>query len=104
MSQQTITLVFQDPSSMPIANGTVSFRLNVDGATAVLNGVQVSAGRLVSVTLDSSGSVSFLIWPNDQLFPAGTIYFVDVYTSTGELVLSNQITVTGSGTVTWVLQ
>ena len=92
-SKQSITLTFQDPSGQPIALGLATFRLQADISTSATSGPQVSAGRLVTAALDSSGSCTVLLWPNNLLAPA-SIYFVMAYTAQGQPVWRGELTVT----------
>jgi hypothetical protein len=80
--RQIINGAWQDCLGNPLALGYLTFRLNTDGQS----GVQVSAGRLVTVPLDSSGNIAgtVLLWPNDQLAPAGSTYSVIAYTAKGQ--------------------
>jgi hypothetical protein len=92
MSQIAVTLKFQDPAGNPLNGGSVTLRLSVDGSTAISNGVQIAAGRTITATLDSTGAATIGLWPNAQLSPAGTVYFVDAYTKLGEPAWSGQMT------------
>lgn len=83
VTKQSVTLVFQDPSGAPIANGSVTFRLQQDISTATSGGPQVSAGLFLTATLDSSGSVTVLLWPTSMMQPSA-IYFVAAYTASGK--------------------
>ena len=93
VTKQSVTLVFQDPAGNPLANGKVTFRLQVDISTATSGGPQVSAGRLVTANLDTTGSATVLLWPNSSTFPADSVYFVKAYTSLGLLAWSGTMTV-----------
>ncbi len=79
---------WQDSLGNPLALGYLTFRLNTDGQS----GVQVSAGRLVTIPLDSTGNIAgtVLLWPNDQLTPAGTTYSIIAYTAAGQSIWQNQ--------------
>jgi hypothetical protein len=90
----TLTFVYQDPSGAPIAGGTVTFLLSYDLSTATSGGVQVSAGRKVSATLDGNGSCTVTLYRTDILSPAGAVYDVRVYTAKGQPCYNEQITVT----------
>ncbi len=92
-SKQSVSLTFQDPSGTPLALGSVTFRLQVDISTFANSGPQVSAGRVVTAALDSSGSCTVLLWPNNLLAPA-SIYFVTAYTAQGQPVWRGELTVT----------
>ena len=74
---------FQSAAGTPLANGYVTFRLNKD---AVVGNVQVSSRILVTLPLDARGDLSGAIWPNDQMTPTDTVYFVRAYTAQGQLV------------------
>lgn len=91
MAKVSFTLVFQDPSGQPLAGGSVTLRLNTD---ASVSNSQIVAGRLVIATLDTNGSATVTIWPNDQLDPAGTVYFVDAYCANGQPAWRGQMTFT----------
>jgi hypothetical protein len=101
MSQQSVTLVFQAPSGAPLAGGQVQIHLGQDASLGTSGGPSVNT-RTVLTTLDGSGSCTVLLWPNDALYPAGTVYFVNAYTASGQLVWSGQMTVDSSGNVVWV--
>lgn len=85
---------FADSSGNPVANGSMTLRLNVDANIA--SGGQVCAGITTTVPLDASGNVSgsVSVWPNDQLVPINTnltsYYIVNVYTALGQLVYGPQ--------------
>jgi hypothetical protein len=93
MAQQDLTLTFQDPGGNPLAGGYITVRLNTDGCIVGSGGTQVAAGRIVKVTLDSTGSATFLIWPNDQLSPAGTVYIIIAYSATGQLAWRGEMSI-----------
>ncbi len=98
---------FQDALGNPLANGYLTFRLNTDAMVANSPNIQVTAGRVVNVTLGPDGNVygAFPIWGNDVMTPSNTVYIVKAYSAAGELVWNNQMTITGSGTFdlgTWV--
>lgn len=90
---QPVSLSFQDAAGNPIANGLVTFRLQVDIATAVANGPQISAGKITSAALDSGGLVTVSLWPNNVMSPP-SVYFVQCYTAQGQLVWRGELTVT----------
>lgn len=77
---------FQDALGNPVALGYMTFELSQDAQ--VNANTQLGAGRIITITLDSSGNVAGTqsMWPNDQLSPAGTFYNVSVYTANGQLV------------------
>lgn len=85
--RQIINGAWQDPTGNPLALGYLTFRLNVDAQ----NGVQIARGRLVTVPLDVNGNIAgtVLLWPNDQLTPAGTTYDVRAYATTGQFAWRN---------------
>jgi hypothetical protein len=93
VTQQSVTLTFQDPSGQPLANGRVDIRLQVDISAATSGGPQVCAGRLVSVTLNGSGSATVLLWPNSSTFPAHSVYFVTAFTALGQPAWKGELTV-----------
>lgn len=78
---------WQDALGNPLALGYLTFRLITDGQS----GVQVAAGRLVTVPLDDDGNISgtVLLWTNDSLVPAGTTYSIIAYTAQGQPVWQN---------------
>lgn len=78
---------WQDAKGNPLAQGYLTFRLVTDGHS----GVQVAAGRLVTVPLDDFGDISgtVLLWTNDSLTPAGTTYSIIAYTASGQAVWTN---------------
>jgi hypothetical protein len=92
-TKQSVTFNFQDPAGRPLALGSVTFRLQVDISTFSDSGPQISAGRLVTASLDSSGSCTVLLWPNNLLAPA-SIYFVVAYTAQGQPAWRGELTVT----------
>ena len=96
MATQLVIFTFQDPGGNPVANGLATFRLSVDGSLGISGGPQVGT-PITSATLDSAGSCIVELWPNDQLLPPGSIYFVNAFTSLGEPVWSGQVTITASG-------
>jgi hypothetical protein len=86
---------FQSASGVPLAGGYVTFRLNTD---AVAGDSQISSGRIVTFPLDVNGNLSGYIWPNDQMTPANTVYFVEAFTAEGQMVWEAQLHIT-SGSV-----
>ena len=82
---------FQGPDGVPLAGGYVTFRLNID---AVVDDSQISAGRVVTFPLDVNGNLSGLIWPNDQMTPNNTVYFVQAFTAEGHQVWESQLHIT----------
>jgi len=93
-TKQSVTLTFVDPADTPLAGGSVHIMLSVDISTVAANGPQISAQRVVKATLDGSGSCTVLLWPNNLLSPAGSVYFVTAYTALGQHAWSGQLTVT----------
>jgi hypothetical protein len=69
--------------------------LNTD---AVAGDSQISSGRIVTFPLDVNGNLSGYIWPNDQMTPANTVYFVEAFTAEGQMVWEAQLHIT-SGSV-----
>lgn len=92
ITKQNVTFTFQDPRGNPLANGRVDIRLQQDISTALSGGPQVSAGRLVSATLDGSGSATVALWPTTQMSPTA-VYIVTAYTQQGEPSWRGQLTV-----------
>jgi len=82
---------FQAPDGVPLSGGYVTFRLNTD---AVVEGSQVSAGRIVTFPLDANGNLSGLIWPNDLMTPNDTVYFAQAFTAQGHKVWEQQLFIT----------
>ena len=95
--RQIINGGFQDALGNPLNLGYLTMHLNTDAVTGT--NVQICAGRVVLVPLDSSGNVSgvVLIWPNDQLTPTDTVYFVQAYSAQGQLAWQGQQLVTSGG-------
>jgi hypothetical protein len=56
----------------------------------LVGSLQISAGQIVSGTLDDNGTITIALWPNTS----GTIYFVKAYASNGELAYDSEMTVT----------
>lgn len=92
MQTQITGGAFQDTLGNPLALGYLTWQLNKDGSTTSL---QVSAGRLVQVSLDGDGNIlgTVLIWPNDQLSPSDTVYIVKAYSTRGQLVWQSTLTI-----------
>jgi hypothetical protein len=86
-TRQIINGAWQDSLGNPLALGYLTFRLNTDGSS----GVQVAAGRLVTVPLDANGNISGTVslWTNDSLTPTDTSYSVIAYTANGQPVWRN---------------
>ena len=87
---------FQSASGNPLANGYVTFRLNKD---AVVGNIQVSSRILVTLPLNANGDLSGFIWPNDQMTPTDTVYFVRAYTAQGQMVWEAELHITSPSTV-----
>jgi hypothetical protein len=85
--RQIINGSWQDSAGNPLALGYLTFRLNTDGQS----GVQVAAGRLVTVPLDASGNIAgtVLLWTNAGMVPAGTTYDIRAYSAAGQEVWRN---------------
>ena len=74
---------WQDAEGNPLALGYLTFRLNTDGQS----GVQIAAGRLITIPLDSSGNIAGTpsLWTNDTTSPI-TTYSIIAYTAEGQPV------------------
>jgi hypothetical protein len=85
--RRIINGAWQDSLGNPLALGYLTFRLNTDGQA----GVQIVAGRLVTIPLDASGNIDGVVtlWTNDSLVPAGTTYSIIAYTAQGLAVWRN---------------
>ena len=92
MAQQSVTFTFQDAGGNPLAGGEVQIHLNQDASLGISGGPSVST-RTIHVTLDGSGSATVLLWPNDLLLPAGSVYFVNAFSALGEPAWDGQISV-----------
>ncbi len=82
---------FQDALGDVVENGYMLMQLSQDAqVTGSSPEVQITAGRVIKILLDSSGNVQAspaqYAWPNDVLTPANTYYTVSVYTAAGQLV------------------
>lgn len=97
-----VTYTFQDASGNPIANGKATFRLNTD-AVVTASGQQINAGIVTSFALDNSGTLSGNIWPNDQLTPTNTVYKASVFTSQGQLVWNEDLSIISTDFGSFVL-
>lgn len=75
---------FQDPSGNPLALGTLSVRLSQDVG---IGGIQLCAGRWVTLDLDSNGNVT-----GNPLLWTGTYEFV-AYSAQGQPVWSGQLAI-----------
>lgn len=87
---------YQDAAGNVLKNGYVTFRLNKD---ALVGNVQVSSKILVTLPMDANGDLSGSIWPNDQMNPIDTVYFVRAYTAQGELAWEQELYITSPSTV-----
>lgn len=85
--RQIINGSWQDALGNPLDLGYLTFRLNTDGQS----GVQVAAGRLVTVQLDAFGNIdgTVSLWTNASLVPTGTTYDIRAYTFQGQEVWRN---------------
>lgn len=92
VTKQSVTLNFLDPSGAPLASGSVIIRLQQDISSAASGGPQVVAGRPVKATLNSSGTVTVLLWPTTGMSPAA-VYFVRAFTALGQPAWSGTMTV-----------
>lgn len=93
MAQQNYSVTYQLPNGTPLADGSVTVRLNTDAVALGTGGHQITAGKVVKVLLDDTGSATFLIWPNDQLTPAGTVYILEAFSARGESAWSGQVSI-----------
>lgn len=77
---------WQDLAGNPLALGYLTFRLNTDMETS---GVQIAAGRLVTVPLDANGSISgtVLLAVNTE----STTYDIRAYTAAGQFAWRNPV-------------
>jgi hypothetical protein len=95
--RQIINGGFQLPNALPLALGYLKMRLNTDATTGV---DQIVAGRIVTVPLDANGNVAgtVLVWPNDQLTPANTVYVTQAFSASGQLCWSEELSIpSGAG-------
>ena len=93
MSGQSSALFsFQDARAQPLTGGQVQIHLSRDASLGTAGGPSVST-RTISATLDSTGSATVLLWPNDLLLPSGTVYFVNAFSMLGEPAWTGQTTV-----------
>lgn len=86
--RQIINGSWQDALGNPLASGYLTFRLNTDGQS----GIQVAAGRVVTVPLDAFGNIdgTVSLWTNAGMVPAGSTYSIIAYTVEGQPVWRNQ--------------
>lgn len=88
LAQKSIitSVCFQDSTATCLANGSITFRLNM-GAKVISNGQVVNAVN-IPFTLTSGGMtpVGAALYGNDQLQATGTVYIVNIYNSNGLLV------------------
>jgi hypothetical protein len=82
---------FQLASGQPLAFGSVKIQLNTDAVVLTTNGPQVVSGRVVKVSLDSTGSATPNLWPNSVMTPSNTVYNVTAYSAQGQSAWSGQI-------------
>lgn len=85
MAQQPFPITqFQFPNGAPVANGSITIRLNTNG-NASENSISAQFTR---IALDSTGTPvgSPVFWPNAEINPPGTYYIVLVYTEAGQRV------------------
>lgn len=77
---------FQDPSSAPIANGTLVVQLVSDSQESS-GPAQVVAGVKTTIPLDNTGNVSgtHFLWSNISMAPTGSYYSFQLYDQTGIL-------------------
>lgn len=77
---------FQDNQGNKIANGTVTFLLNVDSETQSL--YQIVSKTTISVGLDANGNIAGTpaFWTTTILTPSNSYYTVKVFTAKGQLV------------------
>jgi hypothetical protein len=90
-SQVLVVLTFQTPSGNPLSNGSITLRLQQDVSANTTNGPQVSAGRLIEVSLDSTGTGIFELWLVGM--SPSPVYFVEAYTSDGQPVWQGTVTI-----------
>lgn len=98
MSQRQITGGgFQTPSGEPLAFGYLLMRLNTDATTGV---DQICAGRIVNIPLDAFGNIlgTILIWPNDILSPANTVYVTQAFSAAGLKVWESELSIPSGAT------
>lgn len=90
MAIQDVLYSFQASDGSPLALGYVTFRLNTDAVTDAED--QIIAGRVVKVSLDSSGNLpsGLVLFPNDRMTPT-TVYVVKAYSALGQLVWQGEI-------------
>lgn len=88
---QIVGGAFQDSVGNVLVNGTLTFELSRD--STVNTDTQVCAGEVITVPLNSSGSVpsspTYSLWPNDVITQLGssaeTFYTVCAYNANGQL-------------------
>lgn len=87
-----------DLQGNPLADGYLEVRLSTDAHSP--DG-QIAAGVTIHVPLDSSGTpvAGYDFWPNAFLEPDDTVYIVQGYEATGQLVftLFLEVNATGGG-------
>ena len=92
MAQQPLPInTFQLPNGAPVANGSITVRLNTDG---MVSGDSINT-KFAPIALDSNGVIagSPVFWPNSEISPIGTYYIVIVYTAAGQEVAGSLLVV-----------
>jgi len=94
--RQIVNGAWQDSAGNPLALGYLTFRLNTDGMSG---GVQVAAGRLVTVSLDDSGNIAGTVSIQDSATTPATTYDIRAYSAAGLEVWRNpKFTLPAGGT------
>lgn len=86
-----ITAQFKFPDATPVSFGTLSLKLSQDTVVQFFNYV---APKNVQITLDINGQIpggGSLIYGNDELIPAGTVYIMSVSDAGGGLVYGPEL-------------
>jgi hypothetical protein len=94
-SPQSVSFAFQDPSGAPLAFGKVLVRLQQDVSANVALGPQISAGRVITVALDSNGTATVDLYPAASYTPSMP-YNLEAYSAEGQLCWSGTLSVTES--------
>jgi hypothetical protein len=100
MAQRQITGTWQLANGSPLALGYLKVRLSTDAAVLGVGGDQITAGKIVTVNLDSSGTISgtILFWPNDQLTPTNTVYIIQAFSASGQKCWQSEVMIpSGAG-------